>query len=414
MCGIIGYLGLRQAMPILIQALRAQEYRGYDSAGVALLEGEEIRLIRAPGKLKELENKIGDDNGQATVGIGHTRWASHGAPSEINAHPHLDCHGNIAALHNGIIENYLELRSWLRERGHTFRSETDSEVLPHLLEHYYEGDLLAAMLKTVKKLHGAYATVAVCRHNPRVLVAARQDSPLIVGIGEGEYFFASDMAALIDYTRRMIALQNGDVALMTDQGVAIYHDGKPVEREIVYVDWDKEAAQKGGYPYYMIKEIHEQSASLRQTLQGRVDDTAGSVKLDELDFSDEYLRGLKKIAVVACGTAYHAGLVGKYAMEKLLRLPVEVDIASEYRYRDPLIDENTLVIVVSQSGETADTLAALRESKAKGAKVLSICNVVASSIAREADYVLYTHAGPEIAVASTKAYSTQILLLYIF
>jgi len=413
MCGIIGYLGQRLAMPVLIQALKAQEYRGYDSAGVALLEGEEIRLIRAQGKLENLEKKIGIDYGQATVGIGHTRWASHGVPSETNAHPHLDCHGNIAALHNGIIENYLELRSWLRGAGHVFRSETDSEVLPHLLEHYYEGDLLTAMLKTVEKLHGAYATVAVCRHDPRVLVAARQDSPLIVGIGEGEYFFASDMSALIDYTRRMIALQNGDVALMTDQGVVIYHDGEPVEREIIYVDWDKEAAQKGGYPYYMIKEIHEQSAALRQTLQGRVDEVAGTVKLDGVDFSDEYLRGLNKIAVVACGTAYHAGLVGKYAMEKLLRLPVEVDIASEYRYRDPLIDENTLVIVVSQSGETADTLAALRESRAKGAKVLAICNVVASSIAREADHVLYTHAGPEIAVASTKAYSTQIVLLYI-
>jgi len=413
MCGIIGYVGHRQAMPILIQGLLSMEYRGYDSAGVALIEQGGLRLVRAPGKMKALRDKIGDDYGQATVGMGHTRWATHGVPSEINAHPHIDCAGDIAVLHNGIIENYLELKSRLIALGHTFRSDTDTEVMSHLLEHYYEGDLLAAMQKTVAELRGAFAAVAICKHEPRKLVAVRQESPLIIGLGEGEYFFASDMTALIEHTREMIVMQIGDIATISDEGVAVYRDGLPVEREIIHVDWDKEAAKKGGYPHFMIKEIHEQGWALRQALSGRIAPGANAVTLNELDFSDSYLQGLEKFAIVACGTAYHAGLVGKYTLEKLLRLPVEVDIASEFRYRDPLVDEKTLVIVVSQSGETADTLAALRESKKRGAKVLAICNKVASSIAIEADYVLFTYAGPEIAVASTKAYSTQLMVLYI-
>ncbi|MCL1816852.1 MAG: glutamine--fructose-6-phosphate transaminase (isomerizing), partial [Clostridiales bacterium] len=412
MCGIIGYVGKKQAMPILINAMLSMEYRGYDSAGVALLEQGELRLIRAPGKMTNLQEKIGDNYGVATVGIGHTRWATHGVPSEINAHPHLDCKGEIAVLHNGIIENYLEIKERLQEQGHTFRSETDTEVLPHLLEHYYEGDLGAAMRKVVTELRGAYAIVAISLHEPRKLVAARQDSPLIVGLGEGEFFFASDMAALVEHTREMMVLQNGDVAELSDVGVTVYYKDQKVGRKILHVDWDKEAAQKGGYPHYMLKEIHEQSAALRQAMRGRLALGTLTITLDELDFSEAYLREINKIAIVACGTAYHAGLVGKYALEKLLRLPVEVDIASEFRYRDPLVNSQTLVIVVSQSGETADTLAALRESKKRGAKVLAICNVVASSIALEADYVLFTYAGKETAVASTKAYSTQLMVLY--
>ena len=413
MCGIIGYVGQRQAMPIMIQALLSMEYRGYDSAGVALLEQGKLRLVRAQGKVKALQDKIGDDYGQATVGMGHTRWATHGAPSEINAHPHIDCRGEIAVLHNGIIENYLEIKERLRDMGHIFRSDTDTEVLSHLLEHYYEGDLMAAMRKTVAELRGAYAMVAICKHEPRKLVAARQESPLIVGLGKREYFFASDMAALIEHTREMMVLQIGDIAEISDQGVKVYRNGQQVSRATIHVDWDKEAAQKGGYRHFMIKEIHEQGWALRQALSSRAKPGAAAVSLEELDFSDEYLRDLNKIAIVACGTAYHAAMVGKYTLEKLLRLPVEVDIASEFRYRDPLIDEKTLVIVVSQSGETADTLAALRESKKRGAKVLAICNVVASSIAIEADQTLFTYAGPEIAVASTKAYSTQLMALYL-
>ncbi|MCL1976360.1 MAG: glutamine--fructose-6-phosphate transaminase (isomerizing) [Firmicutes bacterium] len=414
MCGIIGYVGNKPAMPILINALLSMEYRGYDSAGVALIEQENLRLVRAPGKMANLLKKIGDDHGLATVGIGHTRWATHGAPTEINAHPHLDCQGKIALLHNGIIENYLEIKTKLQAQGHIFRSDTDTEVLPHLLEHYYQGDLGAAMRKVVTELRGAYAIVAICVQEPGKLVAARQDSPLIVGLGDKEFFFASDMAALVEHTREMMVLQNGDVAELCEEGVTVYHNNQKVGRRILHVEWDKEAAQKGGYPHYMIKEIHEQGVALRQTLRGRLERNAAAIDLGELDFSEEYIRGVNKIAIVACGTAYHAGLVGKYALEKMLRLPVEVDIASEFRYRDPLVNSQTLVIVVSQSGETADTLAALRESKKRGAKVLAICNVVASSIALEADYVLFTYAGKETAVASTKAYSTQLMIFYMF
>ena len=412
MCGIIGYVGQKQAMPILINALLSMEYRGYDSAGVALIEQGKLRLVRAPGKMPNLLKKIGDAYGQATVGIGHTRWATHGVPSEANAHPHIDCRGEIAILHNGIIENYLELKERLQAQGHIFRSDTDTEVLPHLLEHYYEGDLGVAMQKVVAELRGAYAMVAICRHDPRKLVAARQDSPLIVGLGEGEYFFASDMAALVEHTREMMVLQNGDVAEISDEGVTVYHNGHKVGRKIIHVDWDKEMAQKSGYPHFMIKEIYEQGEALRRVLSGRATPGAAVINLEELDISGEYLHGINKIAIVACGTAYHAGLVGKYTLEKLLRLPVEVDVASEFRYRDPLVNSQTLVIVISQSGETADTLAALRESKKRGAKVVAVCNVLASSIALEADHVLFTYAGPEIAVASTKAYSTQLMVLY--
>ena len=412
MCGIIGYIGPRLAVPVLLEGLKAQEYRGYDSAGVAVLENDEIRLIRSQGKIAMLEERIGGEVGTATIGIGHTRWATHGRPSDINSHPHLDCKNEIAMVHNGIIENFVELREWLIERGHVFASQTDTEVLPHLMEHYYNGDLVEAMTQTISRLHGSYATVALCKHEPRKLVAARRDNPLIIGLGEGEYFFASDMAALIQYTRDVLILQNGDIALVTEDGVTIYNNGQQIQREVHHIDWDKTAAQKSGYEHFMLKEINEQPWALGQTLKGRISGDAATVDLKELDFSPEFLRGIKNIAIVACGTAYHAGLVGKNIMEKMLRLPVEVDVASEFQTRDPLVDRHTLSIIISQSGETLDTLIALRECRKRGSKIVAICNVVDSTIAREADYVLYTWAGPEIAVASTKAYITQLMVIY--
>ncbi|MDO4731975.1 MAG: glutamine--fructose-6-phosphate transaminase (isomerizing) [Bacillota bacterium] len=412
MCGIIGYIGPRLAVPILLEGLKAQEYRGYDSAGVAVLENDEIRLIRSQGKIAMLEERIGGEIGSATIGIGHTRWATHGRPSDINSHPHLDCKNEIAMVHNVIIENYVELREWLTGQGHVFASQTDTEVLPHLMEHYYCGDLVEAMTRTVERLQGSYATVALCKHEPRKLVAARRDNPLIIGLGEGEYFFASDMAALIQYTRDVLILQNGDIALITEEGVTLYNDGKRIQREIHHIDWDRGAAQKGGYEHFMLKEINEQPWALGQTLKGRISGDASAVDLKELDFSPEYLKSIQKIAIVACGTAYHAGLVGKNIMEKMLRLPVEVDVASEFQTRDPLVDRHTLSIIISQSGETLDTLIALRECRKRGSKIVAICNVVDSTIAREADYVLYTWAGPEIAVASTKAYITQLMVIY--
>ncbi len=412
MCGIIGYVGPRLALPILLDGLKSQEYRGYDSAGIAVLEGAGIRLVRSQGKIAMLEEKVGGEMGSATIGIGHTRWATHGRPSDLNAHPHLDCRQEIAMVHNGIIENFMPLREWLISEGHAFASDTDTEVLPHLLEHYYEGDLLAAMTKAVSRLEGSYATVALCRHDPRRLVAARWDNPLIIGLGQGEYFFASDMAALIQYTRDMIVMQNGDIAVISEDGVAVYNNGVRIERDILHITWDKDAAQKGGYEHFMLKEIHEQPKALSQTLRGRIAPEQDRVILQELDFSEDYLRGINKISIVACGTAYHAGLVGRAVMEKLLRIPVEVEVASEFQTRDPIMDQHTLALVISQSGETIDSLLALRECRSRGAKVVAICNVLDSSISREADYVLYTWAGPEIAVASTKAYITQLMVIY--
>lgn len=413
MCGIVGYLGKRRAVPILLAGLKSLEYRGYDSAGIAVVEGDRLEITRSCGKMDKLIEKIGNDGSASNIGIGHTRWATHGRPSDENSHPHTDCQGNIAAVHNGIIENYLELREWLEKEGHSFSSETDTEVLPHLVEHYYKGDLLEAVSETVKKLRGSFATVIIAGDQSNMLVAARKESPLIIGIGDGEYFFASDIPALIEHTRDIIIMEDGEIAVLTDEGAVIYHNGQPVEKEIVHITWDAEAAQKGGYDHYMLKEINEQPWALSQTLKGRIAKDRSGVELPELTLTAEKLKNINKIAIVACGTAYHAGLVGRYVMEKMLRLPVYVDIASEYRYRDPLVDENTLVIVVSQSGETADTLAALRESKSKGAHTLAITNVLGSTISREADNVVYTWAGPEIAVASTKAYITQLLALYI-
>ncbi|MCR4962532.1 MAG: glutamine--fructose-6-phosphate transaminase (isomerizing) [Firmicutes bacterium] len=412
MCGIIGYLGSRLAIPVLLEGLYAQEYRGYDSAGIATIEEGRLNIYKSTGKIAELDKKIGGQYGSATAGIGHTRWATHGKPSDINCHPHVDCRQKIALVHNGIIENYQEVKAALQDQGHHFLSDTDTEVLPHLLEQYYQGDLLAAMQEACGHVKGFYAMLALCLEEPRRIVAARLDNPLIIGIGQGEYYFASDMSALIDYTREMIILQNGDIADVSDQGVVIYNQGQKVERSVKHIDWDKEAAKKGGYPHFMLKEIHEQPKVLAQTMQGRLQEDCRRVDLNELALQKQDLQNIDQIAIVACGTAYHAGLIGKQVIEKLLRMPVMVELASEFIHNDPLIDQHTLGVVISQSGETMDTLAALRVFRENGAKVLAICNVVDSTIAREADQVLYTMAGPEIAVASTKAYSSQLMLLY--
>ncbi|WP_148137847.1 glutamine--fructose-6-phosphate transaminase (isomerizing) [Candidatus Formimonas warabiya] len=413
MCGIVGYIGTRLAVPVLLEGLKKLEYRGYDSAGIAVIEDGELVLNRSVGKLHMLEGKINGDAHQGHVGIGHTRWATHGRPSDRNSHPHTDCTGKIAVVHNGIIENFLELKEWLEENGHVFQSETDTEVLPHLVEHFHQGDLLRAVEQMVSKVRGSYATVVLSEDHPGTLVAARKDNPLIVGLGEGEYFFASDIPAIINYTRKIMVLEDGEIAVLTAEGVKVYKNGSPVEKEIQLITWDTKAAEKGGYPHFMIKEINEQPRALRDILTGRIAPDFSGVDLQEVSLTAEQIKNIRKIAVVACGTAYHAGIVGKYVMEKMLRIPVEVDIASEFRYRNPLIDAHTLTVIISQSGETADTLAALKEAKARGSRVVAITNVVGSSIAREAHDVVYTWAGPEIAVASTKAYITQLLGIYL-
>ncbi len=413
MCGIVGYIGEKQVVPILLDGLKSLEYRGYDSAGIAVEEKDGIGLYRSKGKIADLKEKIGGVEISATVGIGHTRWATHGRPSDHNSHPHCDCKKKIAVVHNGIIENYLELQEELIAKGHIFTSETDTEVIPHLLEEVYKGDLYEAMYEVSKRLQGSYAIVAMCWENPEVLVAIRKDNPLIIGIGEGENFFASDIPAILAHTKKIMLLKDNDIAVIHKNKVAVFADNSLVEREITEISWDAEAAQKGGYAHFMLKEIFEQPLAVQQTLKGRVVKNGTQVDLQEVNLTADFMKTVNKVMVVACGTAYHAGLIGKYAMEKALRLPVEVDIASEFRYRDPIIDEHTLLIVVSQSGETADTLAALREGKKRGARCIAITNVVDSTIAREADDVIYTWAGPEIAVASTKAYMTQLVAIYL-
>lgn len=413
MCGIVGYIGARPAIPILLEGLEKLEYRGYDSAGVAVCDGKELRVVKKEGKLTVLKEEVAGTDLPGTVGIGHTRWATHGRPSDINSHPHRDCRGRIAVVHNGIIENYLELKEELLAKGHKFASETDTEVIPHLIEEYYNGDIVEAVRQTVARLHGSYALVVLCEEEPDKLVAARKDSPLVVGLGEGEYFLASDIPAILGHTRRTYILEDGEMVVVNRDGVLITDAaGNPVEREVFEVKWDAVAAEKGGYPHFMLKEIHEQPRALRDTLSGRLKEN-GRVNLPELEPLADRLARLQRMYIVACGTAYHAGVVGKYVIEKMARLPVEVDIASEFRYRDPILGPEDLLVVISQSGETADTLAALREAKKRGATVVAVTNVVGSSVSREADAVLYTWAGPEIAVASTKAYTTQLLLMFL-
>lgn len=414
MCGIIGYIGHNDAYPLLIEGLKKLEYRGYDSAGVALLCQEGLKVTKAKGEIAVLEKKVGESFPQGKIGIGHTRWATHGAPSDANAHPHCACSEEFAVVHNGIIENYLKLRHWLEEQGHRFSSETDTEVLAHLVEHFFNGDLLRTVQKAVKMIEGSFAVVVMCEREKDKLVCVRKDSPLIIGLGEGENFIASDVPAILNHTRKIHILEDGEVAVVTSSSVEVYSlEGKKVEKEVRQVTWDAVEAEKGGYPHFMVKEIMEQPRALRDTMRGRLLEKGKEVKLAEVEPFPIEINYISKIYIVGCGTAYHAGLVGKYTMEKFLRIPVEVDLASEFRYRDPILDDRTMVIVISQSGETADTLAALRLAKKRGNKVLAITNVVGSSVAREADKVFFTWAGPEIAVASTKAYLTQLLALFL-
>lgn len=416
MCGIVGYTGTKEACALIIEGLKKLEYRGYDSAGIALQKGGELFVKKTAGAVASLEALLDPDCSKANVGIGHTRWATHGRPTDENAHPHSSCSGEIAVIHNGIIENYRSLRQWLiDEKKHHFRSETDTEVLAHLIEEYYDGDLLEAVRKAIARVKGSYGLVVLSSFEPGRIVCARQDSPLIVGLGEGENLVASDIPALLAHTRRAMVLEDGDFVSITADKVEICDaEGCLLQRDILEVTWDIEAAEKGGFEHFMLKEIMEQPAAIKETLRQRIDKETGKVDLSELNFAADELANLEKIHIVACGTAYHAGLLGKAVIEKLAAIPVEVDVASEFRYRNPLLKNNQLVIVISQSGETADTLAALRLARQKGLKVLAITNVVGSSVSREADQVLYTWAGPEIAVASTKAYLTQLVALYLW
>lgn len=413
MCGIVGYLGKEQASNVLINGLSKLEYRGYDSAGVAILENGKIKVDKRKGRLKNLEENLEKSPILGNIGIGHTRWATHGEPSDRNSHPHSNGDQSISVVHNGIIENYLELREWLVSEGYSFKSETDTEVIPNLVDYYYDGDLLDAVIKATKKLEGAYAIGVICKNEPDKLVAVRKDSPLIVGLGKEEYFIASDIPAVLNYTRDVYLLEDNEFVVMTKDGIKVLtEDKKEINKEVYNVTWDAEAAEKSGYEDFMLKEINEQPKAIRDTMAGRIV-LGKNVNLDKIELTKEQLENVDRIYIIACGTAYHAGLIGKHAIEKLCRIPVEVEVASEFRYRNPIITDRTLLMVVSQSGETADTLAVLRDGKKKGARVLAVTNVVGSSISREADDVLYTLAGPEIAVASTKAYVTQLIAMYI-
>ena len=413
MCGIVGYVGDRQAAEFLLDGLSKLEYRGYDSAGIAVYDGENIRVEKCVGRLAALREKIKGNVPVGSLGIGHTRWATHGRPSDVNSHPHTDCHGDFAIVHNGIIENYLSLKEELTAKGHVFKSETDTEVVVHLLEEVYSGDFIVAVRAVLKRIEGSYALAFMSRKHPDMLLCTKQDNPLIIGLGEGENFIASDIPAIISRTRRTYILGDGELAIVRKDSVEVTnHLGETVPKKVFEVTWNAEAAEKGGYEHFMLKEINEQPKAVRDTMSQRITADKKAISFEELAWDAEYLGTFNKIYIVACGTAYHAGLVGKYYIEKLARVLVEVDVASEFRYRDPIVDEHTLLIVVSQSGETSDTLAALKESKRRGAKTLAITNVVGSSIAREADQVVYTWAGPEIAVASTKAYTTQLVLFF--
>ena len=410
MCGIVGYIGDKQATAVCLAGLKRLEYRGYDSAGVAVNTGRKLEVIKVVGKLDRLAAALEENPLVGTLGIGHTRWATHGKPSKINSHPHLSNDGNIAVVHNGIIENYAELRDDLKAEGFEFISETDTEVIAHLIDKYYDGDLSAAVQRAAKDMEGAFAIAVVAGDQPDEIVAARRFSPLVIGIGEGENFVASDMGAIREYTDRVYVIGDDEMARVTRDSIELTDmDGNPVEREPYVVPWPAEAAQKGGHKHFMHKEIHEQPGAMRECLLGRLSDAQQPITLDGLNMTDDEIRSLRKVVFTACGTAYHAGLVGRFLMEKLARIPSECDLAAELRARDPVVLDNTLAIIVSQSGETADTLVALRELKEKGARVVSVVNVVDSSIARESDGVVYIQAGPEIGVASTKAYTLQIL-----
>lgn len=412
MCGIVGYVGKKESASLLLEGLKRLEYRGYDSAGLAVVNDGKMSLVRRAGCLSELDKALKKSLPKGVLGVGHTRWATHGAPTEKNAHPHLDCRGKIALVHNGIIENFFALRERLTRRGHTFSSETDTETLVHLIEDHYKGDLEQAVRDALKEVEGSFAIAVVSTDHPDRMVAARKESPLIMGIGKGEYIIASDIPAILPYTRNILILEDGDLVSMSRDGYRLTNlDDQEVQREIVHVTWDAQAAEKSGYEDFMLKEIYEQPVAIRETLRGRF--YGKGLVLDELKLAAKDIKAIDKVFVVACGTSYHAGLVAKYAIESWTRIPVEIDIASEFRYRDPILDKKTLMIAVSQSGETADTLAGARYAREQGAKVMAITNVVGSTISREADGVLYTHAGPEIGVAATKTMIAQMIALYL-
>ncbi len=412
MCGIVGYIGKRDAAKILINGLEKLEYRGYDSAGISVYCGNEIKVCKEKGRLANLVGMLEEKPVVGNLGIGHTRWATHGAPSAVNSHPHTSMSGKISVVHNGIIENFEKLRSMLQEKGYSFASQTDTEVVPHLIDLYYEGDLFSAVRKAVKELVGSYALGVISSDEPDKLIAVRKDSPLIVGIGNGENFIASDIPAILSETKDVYLLNDNEFAVIKGDSISIFDaDGKAIEKEVYKVTFSESDSQKGGYEHFMLKEIHEQPKAIADTLRGRLD-VNDRIKFD--GFEKDLVEKFSKIYIVACGTAYHAGLVGKSAIEKLAKIPTSVELASEFRYSNPLIDDKTLVIAVSQSGETADTLAGMRLAKSKGAYILTITNVVGSSVSREADCVFYTYAGPEISVASTKAYTTQLIALYLF
>ena len=413
MCGIVGYIGKKQVAPILVDGLKKLEYRGYDSAGVAMYDKTgKISVIKTKGRLSALEEKLKPCKLESTMGIGHTRWATHGEPNDVNSHPHCSQNGQIAVVHNGIIENYMQLKEFLQSKGYVFQSETDTEVIAQLVEYNFKGDLVKAVMNTLNDLEGSYALGVLCTTCGDQFVAARKDSPLIVGLGENENFIASDIPAILQYTRDIYILEDREVVSIREDDVTIYNLlGEEIQRDVFHVDWDVTSAEKGGFEHFMMKEMCEEPQVVKATLAPRLKD--GKILLDKITLTSEDVKKLEKINIVACGTAYHAGVVARYAIEKLARIPVEVDLASEFRYRDPIINDRHLTIIISQSGETLDSLMALREAKKKGSRILSVVNVVGSSIARESDDLLYTWAGPEIAVASTKAYNTQLAALYL-
>jgi glucosamine--fructose-6-phosphate aminotransferase (isomerizing) len=414
MCGIVGYIGSKEALPFLVEGLKKLEYRGYDSAGVATLDKGKLQVSKCVGKIADLELLLQTEPVTGTLGIGHTRWATHGQPSHLNSHPHEDCRSELVVVHNGIIENYLELRRELTERGHNFRSATDTEVFAHLIEENFNGDLLKAVQATLPAVKGTYALAVISKREPGKIVVARSGSPLIIGHGEDEIFVASDIPAILKYTSRVTYLDNGEVAELSAEGPRIFNlRGEPVVKEISLISWDPESAEKGGYSHFMLKEIHEQPNAIRKTIEGRVRAQSHEIHFDELNLSDAEIRQIDRVVFTACGTSWHAGLIGEYLFEQYAKIPAEVEYAAEFRYRHPIINGNTLVIAITQSGETADTLGAVWEAKAQGARAVAICNVVGSTIAREADGVVYTNAGPEIGVASTKAFTTQLTVIYL-
>lgn len=412
MCGIVGYIGGNEAAPILIKGLKKLEYRGYDSAGIAVY-GDSINVVKTKGRLADLDEKVQSLGGvKGTMGIGHTRWATHGAPSDVNSHPHTSMNGRITVVHNGIIENYIQLKAELEKNGYVFASETDTEVVAQLFDYYYNGDMVDTLIKVIGRIRGSYALAVMCTEKLDEIVAVRKDSPMLIGLGEGENYIASDIPAVLEYTKNYYLLNDNEIVVLKKDSVKILDMNKnEIKKDVYNVTWDISAAEKGGYDYFMLKEIMEQPKAIKDTIHPRIAD--GTIKLDDVKYTDEDIKNINRIHIIACGSAYHAGIVGKYVIEDLARIPVEVDLASEFRYRNPILNKNDVCIIISQSGETADTLAALREAKRQGIRILSIVNVVGSSIARESDDVLYTWAGPEIAVATTKGYSTQVALMYL-